>query len=83
MDRIWMYAAALLPSIGVLYLFYVIIKSLLEGDRNERIAMARLDKADQERAASSDIRKRSPPGRRPRTGTFRPAELPGYVVCRM
>lgn len=62
MDSIWMYAAALLPSIGVLYLFYVIIKSLLEGDRNERIAMARLDKADQERAASSGHQEAQPPG---------------------
>lgn len=45
MDRIWLYAGALLPSIGVAFLFYVIIKNLLEGDRNERIAMARLDKS--------------------------------------
>lgn len=44
MDRFWTYAAALLPSIGVGYLFYMIIKNLLEGDRNERIAMARMEK---------------------------------------
>lgn len=44
MDRLGLYAAALLPSIGVGYLFYVIIRNLLEGDRNERIALARIDK---------------------------------------
>jgi hypothetical protein len=49
MDKFWLYAGALLPSIGVGYLFYIIIKNLLEGDRNERIAMARLDKAREER----------------------------------
>ncbi|MFZ1485544.1 hypothetical protein [Nostocoides sp.] len=45
MNNIWTYAVALIPSIGVGYLFYVIIKNLLEGDRNERTALARLDKA--------------------------------------
>lgn len=50
----WMpYAAALLPSIGVGYLFYVIIKNLLEGDRNERAAMARWEK-EQDRSQIED-----------------------------
>lgn len=30
--------AALLPSAGVAFLFYVVIKAMLEGDRNERLA---------------------------------------------
>ncbi len=51
MPDFWTYAAALLPSIGICYLFYVVIKSLLEGDRNERLAMARLEK-ERERAAA-------------------------------
>ncbi|MEO8556433.1 MAG: hypothetical protein ABI474_07155 [Actinomycetota bacterium] len=29
---------ALLPSAGVAYLFYVVVKAMLEGDRNERLA---------------------------------------------
>lgn len=39
----WMILAALLPSIGLLYLFYVIMKHLLEGDRRERAAQRELD----------------------------------------
>jgi hypothetical protein len=42
---------ALLPSAGVAFLFYVIIKAMLEGDRRERLAHSRWQ-ADQERLAS-------------------------------
>ena len=35
---------ALIPSIGVLFLFVVAIKAMLEGDRRERTAQARWDK---------------------------------------
>ncbi|MEI2776661.1 MAG: lysyl-tRNA synthetase [Tetrasphaera sp.] len=51
MNSIWPYAAALLPSIGVGYIFYLIIKNILEGDRNERLAQARWEK-EQERAVA-------------------------------
>jgi hypothetical protein len=44
---------ALLPSAGVAFLFYVVIKSMLEGDRRERLAHSRWE-ADQERSASSE-----------------------------
>ena len=43
---------ALLPSAGVAFLFYVVIKAMLEGDRNERLAHSKWE-ADQQRAASS------------------------------
>ena len=43
---------ALLPSAGVAFLFYVVIKAMLEGDRRERLAHSRWE-ADQERAAAS------------------------------
>jgi hypothetical protein len=43
---------ALLPSAGVAFLFYVVIKAMLEGDRNERLAHSRWE-ADQQRSASS------------------------------
>ena len=43
---------ALLPTAGVAFLFYVVIKSMLEGDRRERLAHSRWE-ADQERSASS------------------------------
>ena len=42
---------ALLPSAGVAFLFYVIIKAMLEGDRRERLAHSKWE-ADQERSAS-------------------------------
>ena len=43
---------ALLPSAGVAFLFYVIIKAMLEGDRRERLAHSKWE-ADQERSAAS------------------------------
>ena len=42
---------ALLPSAGVAFLFYVVIKAMLEGDRRERLAHSKWE-ADQERSAS-------------------------------
>lgn len=43
---------ALLPSAGVAFLFYVVIKAMLEGDRNERLAHSKWE-ATQEHSASS------------------------------
>jgi hypothetical protein len=43
---------ALLPSGGVAFLFYVVIKAMLEGDRRERLAHSKWE-ADQERSRSS------------------------------
>lgn len=35
----WMILAALLPSIGLLFLFWVILKHIVEADRRERAAL--------------------------------------------
>jgi hypothetical protein len=43
---------ALLPSAGVGFLFYVIIKAMLEGDRRERLAHSKWE-ADQDRPTST------------------------------
>ncbi|WP_426563659.1 lysyl-tRNA synthetase [Angustibacter sp. McL0619] len=43
---------ALIPSIGVLFLFVVAIKAMLEGDRRERAAQAKWEK-DHPPAASA------------------------------
>ena len=43
---------ALMPSAGVAFLFYVVIKAMLEGDRRERLAHSRWE-ADQEHSVSS------------------------------
>jgi len=42
---------ALLPSAGVGFLFFVIIKAMLEGDRRERLAHSKWE-AEHERSAS-------------------------------
>jgi hypothetical protein len=38
---------ALAPSVGVGFLFYLVIKAMIEGDRRERAAHARWDKQQQ------------------------------------
>ena len=43
MDAVWPYVAALLPTILVAILFYFIVKSMLEGDRRERLAQRRFE----------------------------------------
>lgn len=43
---------ALFPSAGVAFLFYLVIKAMLEGDRRERLAHSKWE-ADQERSASA------------------------------
>ncbi|WP_298749040.1 hypothetical protein [uncultured Serinicoccus sp.] len=40
----WMILAALLPSAGLLYLFYVVMKHMVEGDRRERAAQRAADR---------------------------------------
>jgi hypothetical protein len=42
---------ALLPSAGVAFLFYVVIKAMLEGDRSERLAHSKWE-AEQEGSPS-------------------------------
>ncbi len=40
---IWPYAAALIPFLGAAFIFYVIMKGVLEGDRRERLAQRKWD----------------------------------------
>lgn len=40
MGDFWRYVAALVPSTGVGFLFYLVIKAMIEGDRRERRALA-------------------------------------------
>lgn len=42
----WMILAALLPSAGLLYLFYVVMKHMVEGDRRERAALREFDRRE-------------------------------------
>jgi hypothetical protein len=52
MDSLWPYVLAIVPTIGVGTLFYFVIKSILEGDRRERLAQARWE-AEQDRLQSA------------------------------
>ena len=46
-DTMFSYLAALLPTVAVAVLFYFLIKSILEGDRRERLAHSKWE-LDQE-----------------------------------
>ncbi len=47
------YVLALVPTIGVGTLFYFVIKSILEGDRRERLAQARWEAEQDGRTAAT------------------------------
>ena len=45
---------ALVPSAGVAFLFYVVVKAMLEGDRNERLAHSKWEASQESSTSSSD-----------------------------
>jgi hypothetical protein len=49
---------AAVPSVGVLFLFWIALRGILQADRRERVAQARIeaeeDAADRERAAAAE-----------------------------
>jgi hypothetical protein len=53
MSATWPYIAALIPSAGVAFLFYVVIKHMVEGDRRERLAHSQWER-EQEKARKAD-----------------------------
>ena len=55
MGDFWRYVAALVPSTGVGFLFYLVIKAMIEGDRRERHALAQWEAANQLPEASLDV----------------------------
>jgi hypothetical protein len=46
------YLVALLPSIGVGILFYIVIRALVNADRNERAALKRFEEEDAGKGSS-------------------------------
>ncbi len=54
MDTLFEVLAALIPSLGVGLLFFLAIRALVNADRNERAALARLDAADAKAALEND-----------------------------
>lgn len=55
MSGVWPYLAAILPTILVATFFYFIVKSMLEGDRRERIAQKKYEQERDERHASGEV----------------------------
>ena len=54
MSDIWPYVAALIPSAGVGFLFYLVIKNMIEGDRKERLAHSQWEAAQKETVTDDD-----------------------------
>jgi hypothetical protein len=52
-DAVFPYLAALLPTVAVGVLFYFLIKTILEGDRRERLAQSKWEK-EREREQGRD-----------------------------
>lgn len=44
----WPAIETLVPSIGILFLLYVVLKYMMEGDRRERIAQAQWEQEHQQ-----------------------------------
>ncbi|MGB8379841.1 MAG: hypothetical protein WCG47_01115 [Dermatophilaceae bacterium] len=71
-DTVYPYVAALVPTIGILVLFYIVIRSVMEADRRERRAQAQweaarsreedLSQSQSERARSNGDRPSTDPG---------------------
>ncbi len=53
MDQFWAIVVAIVPSIGVGFLFYKVMRAIIEGDRNERLAHSQWE-AEQERLAAEN-----------------------------
>ncbi|GAA1138924.1 hypothetical protein [Ornithinicoccus hortensis] len=54
LSDLWPYVAALLPTAGLLYLFYVIMKHIIEGDRRERAAVRQWEQELEDRRRETD-----------------------------
>ena len=62
MDTFWAAAAALTPPIGVGILFTIAIRALMNADRNERAAMARMEAEEASRVQTA-ARRNTPSAR--------------------
>lgn len=63
-DDVWPAIETLIPSIGVLILFYLVLKHILEGDRRERIAQAQWEREHDLRKGAVAPRASSPAAER-------------------
>lgn len=44
MDNVWPAIQTLIPSVGLLLLFYFVMRHIMEGDRRERVAQAQWER---------------------------------------
>jgi hypothetical protein len=51
---------SVVPSVGVLFLFVIVVRALFQADRRERLAQARIE-AEQDRAAAGNASAGDPP----------------------
>ena len=51
---------SVVPSVGVLFLFVIVVRALFQADRRERLAQARIE-AEQDRAAAGNVSAGDPP----------------------
>jgi len=70
-DTVFPYLAALLPTAAVAVLFYFLIKSILEGDRRERLAHSKWER-DQERERETQREKERDAPNSPHNSPSRP-----------
>jgi hypothetical protein len=49
LHQLWLVIAALLPTAGVAFLFYIVIKAMIEGDRRERLAHSQWEAEEEQR----------------------------------
>ena len=54
-DRVTGFLVALVPSIGVLFIFWIAMRALLQADRRERAAQARIEAAERLRNRSATV----------------------------
>jgi hypothetical protein len=54
MNAPWSYIAALIPSAGVAFLFWLVIKNMIEGDRKERLAHSQWEREREMQDKSQD-----------------------------
>lgn len=55
-DAVFPYLAALLPTVAVGVLFYFLIKTILEGDRRERLAQSKWEKQREKQGEKEEPR---------------------------
>ncbi|GAA2741921.1 hypothetical protein GCM10009868_09860 [Terrabacter aerolatus] len=62
MESVLPYVLAIVPTVGVGTLFYFVIKSILEGDRRERLAQAQWEAQHDRRASTARQSASAAPG---------------------